>query len=240
MREESMTMYTSLKNKTIVITGASSGIGSAIAFEAARHHMKLVLTYRSGRNRINKIIHQCEQLGAGPVTAIQLNLLSNTSILNLERRLKRSKIKINFLINNAAICVRKKFVDQTYDEMYDQIRVNLMGTIYLTQRLLRMRRSVTIVNIASILGQRGSPALPIYSVTKWALRGFTESLSASGYRAFSINPDLTATPMTEDTGRPPMDVARVVIELLDGTISSRKIDLNVWEILEQEPRTRGH
>lgn len=163
-----------MKNKVVVITGASSGIGRALAIEYARHGAKLVL----GARRIDRLTELEKELHKTKIISIK----TDVSIENDCKQLIDATIKkfgrIDVLINNAGISMRALFADLDLSVMQRLMEVNFWGTVFCTKyalpHLLKTRGSV--VGIISIAGYIGLPGRTAYSASKYAIRGFLDAL----------------------------------------------------------------
>ncbi len=165
-----------LKNKVIIITGASSGIGKALAIEAMRNNMRVVLAAR--RKEL------LEELAAKHSWNPEKYILVGTDVSREEdcKSLTDETIakfgKIDVLINNAGISMRALFADLDLEVIKKLMDVNFWGTVYCTKHalpwLLKSKGSVT--GVSSIAGIRGLPARTGYSASKFAMQGFLEAL----------------------------------------------------------------
>ena len=167
------------KGKNIWITGASSGIGEALALEWAKHQTTLIL---SGRNleKLNQVKSQCEKAGA-QCLVVNLDLTNTQSILDAVQKVKENHLVIDILVNNGGISQRS-YVKETPVEV-DRIvmETNFFGAVTLTKAVLPgmlEKRNGHIVVISSVVGKFGFPLRSAYSASKHALQGFFESLRA--------------------------------------------------------------
>ena len=165
-----------MKNKVIIITGASSGIGMACAREFAKRGARLTLAARS----IDKLQVLAQELEANGtrVLAIQTDV-------SLEEDCKRMVDEtitkfgyIDILVNNAGISMRALFKDVQLDVIKQVMAVNFWGTVYCTKFALPylLQQKGSVVGISSIAGFVGLPARIGYSASKFAMHGFLETL----------------------------------------------------------------
>ncbi|EMC91945.1 hypothetical protein BAUCODRAFT_79729 [Baudoinia panamericana UAMH 10762] len=197
-----------LSGKTIVITGASSGIGRSTAVEFARtspDNLKLILTAR----RIDTLKQVAEEIkkevGDGvKVLPIQLDVSQPDQVRNFIPSLPQEFQQIDILVNNAGLV---KGVDKAGDVNEDDIRVmwdtNVHGLINMTQAALQSMRTRgesgqgDIINIGSIAGREGYPGGSIYCASKAAVRTFTDAirreLIATRIRVMEIDPGQVET-----------------------------------------------
>jgi short-subunit dehydrogenase len=181
-----------------LLTGATGGIGKAIALELALQGYSLVL---HGRNEL-KVSVLREQLpcvnGAAPHEIVV------GDITNAEDRatvIKQAFLSapVSLLINNAGVTSFNRFSNLAEHEISEIISVNLISTIQFTYEFLQTKRfsQATVVNIGSALGAIGFPGYSIYCASKFGLRGFTESLnrelSQSNVRVCYLAPRATRT-----------------------------------------------
>ena len=183
-----------LKGKTVVITGASSGIGSATALEMARRGANVVLAARRA-GKLEEVATQCQALG---VNAIVIP----TDVTREEecRRLIDTAGHIDVLVNNAGFGIYGDVASSNANDLRAMMDTNYFGSVYCTQAVLPQmlaRRSGTIVNVASITGIMGFARMSGYCATKSAMIGFSEALRAevigSGVRVAMVCPGTTET-----------------------------------------------
>ena len=165
-----------MKNKVIVITGASSGIGKACAWHFAKNGSKVVLASRS--NDKLKIISQ-EMMSAGyQVLNVQADVSIEEDCQNLiSETISKFKV-IDVLINNAGISMRATLEDMDLSVMKKVMDINFYGTVFCTKYALPhiLKSKGSIVGVSSIAGHKGLPARTAYSASKFAMQGFLESL----------------------------------------------------------------
>ncbi|MEW6419590.1 MAG: SDR family oxidoreductase [Nitrospirota bacterium] len=220
-----------MKNKVVLITGSSSGIGRETAFKFASENARVVVTYCSDRPGGQNTEKRCKELGASETLLIKLDLRDNKSILNAVDKVVRTFGKIDILINNAGVAVWKPLKKQNLADIEDQIRTNLEGLIKMTCTCLPHIKDM-IINIASGAGQTGFAELAPYCATKFGARGFTQALAQeiSIPKIYAVNPDMTKTRMTGFHGRPPEQVAQIVLNTAKGKYrKSSGSDINVWD-----------
>jgi dehydrogenase/reductase SDR family member 7B len=186
-----------MKDKVIIITGGSSGIGKALAFEFCRRGSKVVLTGRRP-DELNETCRQLEASGS-TVLAIQGDV---SRVADIERMVKQTIEtfgRIDVLVNNAGISMRALFEDVSLDVIRKVIEINLLGAIYATKYCLPeiKRNKGSIVGISSVAGFRGLPARSGYSASKFGLNGFLEALRTEllkeGVHVLTACPGFTAS-----------------------------------------------
>ena len=165
-----------MEDKVVIITGASSGIGKALAEKYAKMGSKLVLAAR----RIEKL----EELKQDITNADVLNVQTDVSIeadckALVEKAIERFG-KIDVLINNAGISMRAIFEDVELDVLKRLMDVNFWGTVYCSKYALPhlLKTKGSLVGVISIAGHVGLPGRTGYSASKVAVRGFLDTVRA--------------------------------------------------------------
>ena len=166
-----------MQDKVVVITGASSGVGRAMAVELARNGAMLVLSARR-EEALKEVVHECESLGAKAV-AVPADVRYADSMQELARSAQRFGGVIDVWINNAGVLAVTEF-DIAPAEVHDQvIRTNLMGYMHGTYAVLPFFKEQgygQIINNISVGGWFPTPYAAAYTASKFGLRGFSESL----------------------------------------------------------------
>lgn len=165
-----------LKNRVVIITGASSGIGKATAIAASAHGAKLVLAARN-TELLNNVASECLKS-----TAEVIVVTADVSVEEDCKRIIHSTIeaygRIDVLINNAGISMRAVFEQTDLKVLKRIMDVNYWGTVYCTKYalpwLLKSKGSVT--GVSSIAGYKGLPGRTGYTASKFAMVGFLEAL----------------------------------------------------------------
>lgn len=218
-----------IHHKTAIITGAGKGIGKAIAEALAKEGVQLGLLARTASD--------LEQLKAELTSTYDIQVFTATAdIGNSEEArqavasLAASLGRVDILINNAGIGSFGKMVDMDPAEWEQILRVNLMGTYYVTHELLPgmiAQESGDIINIASTAGERGFATGSAYCASKFAVLGLTESLMQEvrkfNIRVTALTPSTVNTPLAVNAGLPigeedrmmqPEDLAELVVAAL--------------------------
>ena len=188
-----------LKNKKVLITGATGGIGRSIAKKMKKKGAKLIL---SG-TRQNTLDELSLELG-GDTKAIATDLTCKESILTLAKEAENFFGQIDVLINNAGVTADNLFIRMKDEEWEEVININLSAGMRLTRQIIKgmlKRRSGRIIFISSIVGFTGNSGQTNYSASKSALSGLTKSLAlevaARGITCNLIAPGFISTPMTD-------------------------------------------
>ena len=188
-----------LKDKVAIITGGGTGIGKAISRAFANEGAAVVLAARD-LTRIEKVTDEIKSKG-GTAKAIQTDISEHEQIKRMIAQTIDEFGQIDVLVNNAAaIYPNTDVVNMNLDNWHNTLKVNLTGTMLCSREALKYmipHRNGTIVNISSVSGISGHPTQSPYSVSKWGIIGFTETLAieVGGYniRVNSISPGATRT-----------------------------------------------
>ena len=165
-----------MKNKVVIITGASSGIGEACALEFSKKGANLVLVARSEE----KLKSVCDKINSNQSQAFYM--VTDVSIEDDCKKMIEFTIDkfgtIDILINNAGISMRALFTDVNLDVFEKLIKINFYGAVYCTKYALPyiLKNKGSIIGISSIAGHKGLPGRTAYSASKFALQGFLEAL----------------------------------------------------------------
>ncbi|EZA60332.1 hypothetical protein DMN91_010553 [Ooceraea biroi] len=196
----------SVKNRHIVVTGGSSGIGKCVAIIAARHGANVTIIARDVDKleaAKNEILHACKNKDTQRVEYLSLDV--GASYENVEKALadlEGTMGPVYMLVNCAGTAICGKIEDTTIDNLHYMMRINFYGTYYcikaVTQRMKASREGV-IVLTASQAGLLGVFGYSAYSSTKFALRGLAESV-AMELQPYNISVTLCLPPDTDTPG----------------------------------------
>jgi len=167
----------SFKDKVIIITGASSGIGKALAEELAKRGANVVLGARQYVT-LCEITAEIERKYAVKALAVQADVSKEEDCEMLIKQTLITFGKIDVLINNAGLSMRALFNDLDLAVLKNLMDVNFWGTVYCTKYALPeiLKTKGSIVGVSSIAGYRGLPGRTGYSSSKFAMNGFMEAL----------------------------------------------------------------
>lgn len=186
-----------MKDKVVIITGGSSGIGRALAFEFGRKGSKILIT---GRNEEElSITAQALQKDNISVHAVRADVTLPDDNKRMAEEALRVFGRIDILINNAGISMRAVFEDVDPAVIRKVMDINFYGVVYATKYCLPeiIKNRGSIIGISSIAGFRGLPARTGYSASKFALNGFLEALRTellnTGVHVLTACPGFTAS-----------------------------------------------
>jgi len=169
-------MNKSVKDKVVIITGATSGIGKACAEAFGREGAKVVITGRNAEKlKETQIFLEKQNI---EVLALQLDVSKENDNKELAEKTIERFGQLDILINNAGISMRALFKDLDLSVMKSLMDINFWGTVYATKYCLPhiIKTKGSIVGVSSIAGFRGLPARTGYSASKFAMQGFLEAL----------------------------------------------------------------
>ena len=175
-----MTNNNFFKNKTVLITGASQGLGKALAMELVDLKADLVLIDKS-KEMVSKVVQEITQTKKkiGKIFGIVADLSTKEGCENAIRDARKTVGTFDILINNAAILKPGKFSEKNLKDIVEIINTNLLSTMILTNLSLPILAGVKkpgIINICAFFGKVGVPYFSLYSAVEAGISGFTESL----------------------------------------------------------------
>lgn len=225
-----------MKNKIIMITGAASGIGKALAAECARRGAKLSLADRN-REQLDAVCNQLREGGADVALSV-VDVTREADCQRFTAETLKAFGRIDVLINNAGISMRALFEEVDLEVLRRVMDVNFWGAVYCTKytlpELLKTRGSVA--GVSSIAGYKGLPGRTGYSASKFALQGFLEvvrienmkkglhvliacpGFTSSNIRNVALSKDGSAqgeSPLNESNLMQPEEVARQICDAIE-------------------------
>jgi 3-oxoacyl-[acyl-carrier protein] reductase len=189
------------QGKTALITGASRGIGRAIALELAQKGIKCLLLVARDRNRLEDVATEVEALGVEAVV-LPLDLTKTVEVSIAIAKAWRDHGHIHLLVNCAGVAYQSSFLQSQLIDVQEEIAINLMGMYTITRLIARRmasQREGRIVNVSSLMGKVAAPTMATYSATKFAILGFTQALRGEmatyNVGVSALLPSLTDTDM---------------------------------------------
>ena len=198
-------MTQGVKDKVVVITGASSGLGEAAARLLAKGGAKLVL----GARRIDRLRALATELSLGPDAVVQTDVTERDQVKRLVDHAVRSHGRVDVMINNAGLMPSSRLERLQIDEWDRMIDVNIKGVLYgVAAALPHMiaQKSGHIINVSSVAGHKVGPGGAVYAATKHAVRALSEGLRQEvkpyNIRTTIISPGAVATELTHTVTDP--------------------------------------
>jgi len=186
-----------LEGKVAVVTGASKGIGAAIAKQLAADGASVVVNYASSKAGADKVVGEIKAQG-GKATAVQGDLSKKSDIDRLFAETKKTYGNLDILVNNAGVYDFKPLDEITEDHFHKQFNLNVLGLILATQEAARhFNSSGSVINIGSVAGTSPVAGGSVYCATKAAVDAVTKSLAKElgprKIRVNSLNPGMIET-----------------------------------------------
>jgi len=183
-----------LANKTVLVTGASSGLGEQIAYEAAKQGAVVIVTARRAEC-LKDVSAKCHRLSQRESAYYVMNMEDFDSVEQTSTALKDAFGTVDVLVNCAGFGLFEPFLDFDMTAMERMFRVNVLGLMYLTQKIgidMAERRHGHIINISSQAGKMATAKSTVYSATKFAVLGFSNALRLElkplGVHVTTVNP----------------------------------------------------
>ncbi|MFQ4144732.1 SDR family NAD(P)-dependent oxidoreductase [Chlorogloeopsis sp. ULAP02] len=193
-----------IQGKVALVTGASRGIGRAIALELAQQGIKRLILVARDRHKLAEVAKEIEAMGV-EATIMAVDLTKPVFVHIAIAQLWRSYGPIHILVNCAGVAHQNSFLQSKLPQVQEELSLNLLGTYSLTHMMARRmasRREGTIVNVSSLMGKVAAPTMATYSATKFAIVGFTQALRSElapyNIRVMALLPTLTDTDMVRD------------------------------------------
>lgn len=193
-------MNHTLKDKVIVITGASSGIGEAAARLVGAEQAKVAVVARR-KDRLETLAEEITQAG-GQALVIEADVTDKNTCQAIVKQVVDKWGRLDVLVNNAGVMLLGPVIGAPLEEWEQMVQVNVMGLLYLTHAALpvmKAQKSGHIVNISSVAGRTTRSGSAVYNATKWGVCAFTDALrqelaeGKTGIRTTLIEPGAVAT-----------------------------------------------
>ena len=190
-------------NKVAVITGASRGIGKAIALKFAKEGYRVVINYRGNEEKANKVRQECMALGVDAML-YQADVSHFEEMDAMMKAVNENYGRIDVLVNNSGITKDNLLLKMNTETFMDVIDVNLKGTFHsikAVSRIMMKQRSGVIINMASVIGLIGNPGQANYAASKAGVIALTKTvakeLAPRHIRVNAIAPGFIETDMTD-------------------------------------------
>ena len=228
-----------IKGKTALVTGASRGIGKAIAIELARVGIKHLILVARDRQKLAEVATEIRTTGV-KVTTLSIDLTQLSSINIAIAQAWSTHKPIHLLVNCAGVAHQSNFLNSQAHKFQEEISLNLLGTIGITRAMAKRmanQKEGTIVNVSSLMGKLAAPTMSTYSATKFALVGFTQALRTElaehNIKVIALLPTLTDTEMARNLKLfrwvMPMTTEQVARALVSGLYKNRSEILVGWQ-----------
>ncbi|MDO4903553.1 MAG: SDR family oxidoreductase [Limosilactobacillus sp.] len=189
-----------LRNEVVLITGGSSGIGKALALEAARRGAIVVVTARD-KEKLDAVADKCLILSGRPAYAFEMDATSPDQIDNVLEEIQSQVGAIDVLVNAAGLAEFSPAAEQSYATMGTMTNVNLLALMYISRCVARKMMDQgygAIINIGSACGKIPTPNSAVYSATKAGVIQFDNVLRMEvadyGVQVLTVNPGPVRTP----------------------------------------------
>jgi len=187
-----------LDGKVAIVTGASKGIGAAIAKQFAAEGAAVVVNYSSSKEGADRVVDEIAKRG-GKAIAVQANVANKKDIERLFAETKKAFGQLDILVNNAGVYEFVPLEDVTEEHFYKHFDVNVLGLLLTVQEAVKQFGSAggSIINISSSASTSAPPGASVYSATKGAVDTITKSLAKElgprKIRVNAINPGMVET-----------------------------------------------
>ncbi len=231
--------YRDLKGLRVLVTGASQGIGRALAAVAAAKGCRVLAAARS-QPLLDELAAEVRKAG-GTLETVAADITKPADRAAMVEAARRHFGGMDVLINNAGIGATGHFVDTTAETLRTIFETNYFGLTETTRAflpLLKAGRQPAVVNIGSVVGKRALPARALYSASKFAVAGFSEAireeLYKDGVEVLVVSPGLTQTNFSKNMLE---QKAKVQLDHLRGMTSEEVAEATMAAIAKGKPDT---
>lgn len=223
-----------MQPKTAIVTGASSGIGKAIAEKLAAEKMNVALVARSG-DTLTSIDEELTSKYDANVIAVPTDVSNQSEIEEMVQQVEDAFGFIDVYVNNAGLMLDAAVTNGSLDKWEQMIDVNIKGVLYgLHQVIPKMiaKKSGHIINISSVSGQEVTKKSTVYSATKFAVRaismGLEKELAYTGVKVTNISPGMVDTRLINDyeLKRKPLDASDIANAIYYAITQPEHVNLN--------------
>ena len=224
-----------IKDKVVIVTGASSGLGEATARRLADNGAKLMLTARR-EDRLKELVSKIEQAGGTAQYQIT-DVTKREQVEALAKATKDAYGRIDVLVNNAGLMPLSPLDEAKVDEWDQMVDVNIKGVLYNIAAVLpimREQKSGHIINLSSVAGHKVFPAGAVYCATKFAVKALSEGIRLEGngeIRSTNISPGAVDTELTNTISHD--ETAETVEEMYGVAIDADAIARAITYAIEQ-------
>ncbi|MEA5570697.1 3-oxoacyl-[acyl-carrier-protein] reductase [Calothrix sp. UHCC 0171] len=195
-----------LRSQVAIVTGASRGIGRAIALELSKQGATIVVNYAASSAAADAVVDTITQAG-GNAIALQADVSKSEQVDALINAVMEKFSRVDILVNNAGITRDTLLLRMKPEDWQAVIDLNLTGVFFCTRavsKIMLKQRSGRIISITSVAGQMGNPGQANYSAAKAGVIGFTKTvakeLASRGITVNAVAPGFIATDMTSELG----------------------------------------
>lgn len=237
------------ENKTILITGAASGIGKRFTERVSEIEGVRLILWDLNADALNKAAEKIRK--NCPVDKVPIDITDSGHVEMEAERLIKQNLTPDLILNCAGIVTGKLFHKHQYHEIDKTLRVNVSGSMYVVRAFLNemiKRGSGHIVNMASASGYIGNPKMSVYAASKWAVLGWTESLylemkeNETGIDVTAVIPSYIDTGMFEGVKAPlltPILTTEDIVDRMLKGISKKKREIKAPFMVRFTPLLKG-
>jgi short-subunit dehydrogenase len=218
-------MKNTIKDKSVVLTGGSRGIGQAVALKLAEEGARLAI---AARNEIKlKVTEDLIKAKGSACTVIPCDVTSDDSVKSMVEQAARSLGGIDIFMNIAGITLEKGLEQAGVEDFVRLMDTNLLGTVRCTQAALPWlkQKKGLLVNISSVIVNTPFPYLGVYACSKWAVAAFSNTLRqelyGTGVRVLTVYPTIVRTDMLDEEpvlarspSQSPQRCARIIVNAI--------------------------
>ncbi len=190
------------ESPVVLVTGASRGIGRAIALEFANHKARIAVNYSRSAEAAQEVADAIQALGSEPLL-VQADVSQPEQVEGLWQRVMAQWGRVDVLVNNAGIARDGLLIRMKDEDWREVLHLNLDGVFYCTRaaiKIMMKQKSGRIINITSVAGVMGNPGQANYSAAKAGVIGFTRTVAkeyaSRGITVNAVAPGFIATEMT--------------------------------------------
>lgn len=209
-----------LKNKVVLITGSSSGIGKTAALKFAQEDARIIVNYKTNKSGAQEVVSKINKLGMEAL-AIQADVSNPNQVKKLFAETLKCFGTIDVLINNAGLAKPKPFLKLTRNDLIEEFEENFFSMVYCSQeaaKIMLKNKTGKIINVSSICALTGCTSVLTFSSARSALTGFTKALAKILAPYITVNavaPGFTLTRFWEGMSK------KEIEELLATTLSKK-------------------